>query len=53
MSRQAPEEVEEVEEAGTLTKITDTIKSYYDGSVNTASGYVDDIRGMKLEEKVK
>ncbi|CAL8359277.1 unnamed protein product [Arctogadus glacialis] len=48
MPRQAVEE-----EAGSLTKITDTIKSYYDGSVNTASGYIDDIRGMKLEEKVK
>ena len=42
-----------VEEPGTLSKISDTIKSYYDDSVNTASGYMDNIRGLKLEEKVK
>lgn len=41
------------EEVGTLTKITDTVKSYYEGSVNTASGYIDNIKGMKLEEKIK
>ncbi|CAK6959081.1 apolipoprotein C-II [Scomber scombrus] len=39
------------EEQGTLSKITDTIKSYYSGAVNTASGYLDDIKGLKLEEK--
>ncbi|XP_034409844.1 apolipoprotein C-II [Cyclopterus lumpus] len=39
------------EEQGTLTKISDTIKSYYANAVNTASGYLDDIKGLKLEEK--
>lgn len=39
------------EEQGTLSKITDTIKSYYSDAVNTASGYLDDIKGLKLEEK--
>ncbi|KAM4601310.1 apolipoprotein C-II [Polymixia lowei] len=39
------------EEEGTLTKITGTIKSYYDYSVDTASGYLEDIKGLKLEEK--
>ncbi|XP_028280357.1 apolipoprotein C-II [Parambassis ranga] len=41
------------EEEGTLTKITGTIKSYYDGAVNTATGYLDSIKGLKLEEKAK
>ncbi|XP_042281101.1 apolipoprotein C-II [Thunnus albacares] len=41
------------EEQGTLTKITDTVKSYYDEAINTASGYLDSIRGLKLEEKAK
>ncbi|XP_056300281.1 apolipoprotein C-II [Pseudoliparis swirei] len=39
------------EEQGTLTKISGSIKSYFDNAVNTASGYLEDIRGMKLEEK--
>ncbi|XP_069559977.1 apolipoprotein C-II [Brachyistius frenatus] len=41
------------EEPGTLTKLTDAVKSYYDGAVNTASGYLESIKGMKLEEKAK
>lgn len=31
----------------------DTLKSYYDQGVNTASGYLDSIKGLKLEEKAK
>ncbi|KAM6936326.1 apolipoprotein C-II [Lycodopsis pacificus] len=49
MPRQAVEE----QEQGTLTKITDGIRSYYDSAVNTASGYLENIKGMKLEEKAK
>ncbi|XP_068426700.1 apolipoprotein C-II [Clinocottus analis] len=45
-----PRQVKEVE-PGTLTKISDTVKSYYDSAVNTASGYLDNIKGLKLEEK--
>ncbi|XP_060938059.1 apolipoprotein C-II isoform X2 [Limanda limanda] len=45
-------EVEE-EEQGTLTKITDKVKSLYQGTVSTASGYLESIRGLKLEEKAK
>lgn len=45
-----PRQVTE-EEPGTLTKISDTVKSYYDSAVNTASGYLEDIKGLKLEEK--
>lgn len=41
------------EEPGTLTKIADKVKTFYDSSVNTASGYLDSIRGLKLEEKAK
>uniref|UniRef100_UPI0037E99FD3 apolipoprotein C-II n=1 Tax=Semicossyphus pulcher TaxID=241346 RepID=UPI0037E99FD3 len=39
------------EEQGTLTKITDSVKSYYDSVINTARGCLDSIKGMKLEEK--
>lgn len=52
MPRQA-EAVEEEEEVGTLTKVSGTIKSYYNDAVNTASGYLDSIRGLKIEEKAK
>lgn len=41
------------EEVGTLTKITGTLRSYYDSAVNTASEYVDQIKGLKVEEKAK
>lgn len=41
------------EEQGTLTKITGTLRSYYDSAVNTASGYMDKIKGLKVEEKAK
>ncbi|XP_035019959.1 apolipoprotein C-II [Hippoglossus stenolepis] len=41
------------EEEGTLTKITDKVKSLYQDTVSTASGYLESIRGMKLEEKAK
>lgn len=48
VSRQAEEE-----EQGTLSKITDTVKSYYDSALTTASGYLDSIKGLKLEEKAQ
>uniref|UniRef100_A0A3Q2PD28 Apolipoprotein C-II n=1 Tax=Fundulus heteroclitus TaxID=8078 RepID=A0A3Q2PD28_FUNHE len=41
------------EEEGTLTKISGAVKSYYDSAVDTVSGYVDSIKGLKLEEKAK
>lgn len=41
------------EEQGTLTKITDSLRSYYDKAVNTASEYMESIKGLKLEEKAK
>ncbi|XP_051263182.1 apolipoprotein C-II [Dicentrarchus labrax] len=41
------------DEEGTLAKITGTFRSYYDGAVNTASGYLESIKGLKLEEKAK
>ncbi|XP_041844666.1 apolipoprotein C-II [Melanotaenia boesemani] len=41
------------EEQGTLTKITDAVKGYYDDAVDTVSGYVESIKGLKLEEKAK
>ncbi|KAK0150804.1 Apolipoprotein C-II [Merluccius polli] len=46
MPRQAVEE-----ERGTMTKITDSIRSYYDDSITTANGYIESIKGMKMEEK--
>nr|QCP69311.1 apolipoprotein C2 [Lateolabrax maculatus] len=41
------------EEQGTITKVTDIVKSYYDSAINTASGYLESIKGLKLEEKAK
>ncbi|XP_046892568.1 apolipoprotein C-II [Hypomesus transpacificus] len=43
----------EVAEEGTLSKISTSVKSYYDSSIDTASGYLDSLRGLKLEEKAK
>ncbi|XP_068592491.1 apolipoprotein C-II [Cebidichthys violaceus] len=51
-SSRIPRQVEE-EEQGTLTRITESIKSYYDNAVNTASGYLENIKGLKLEEKAQ
>lgn len=39
------------EEQGTMTKITDAFRSYYNKAVDTASGYLEKIRGLKIEEK--
>uniref|UniRef100_A0A8D8IMV6 Apolipoprotein C-II n=1 Tax=Culex pipiens TaxID=7175 RepID=A0A8D8IMV6_CULPI len=41
------------DEKGTIAVVVDTLKSYYDQSVDTASGYVETIKGYKLEEKAK
>lgn len=39
------------EEQGTVAKITDTFRSYYNKAVDTASGYLEKIRDLKIEEK--
>ncbi|XP_062393736.1 skin secretory protein xP2-like [Sardina pilchardus] len=41
------------EEEGTATRVMNTLRSYYDQTLNTASGYLEDIKGLKLEEKAK
>lgn len=41
------------EDQGTVAKVTGTFKTYYDSAVNTASGYLERIKGLKLEEKAK
>ncbi|XP_032411944.1 apolipoprotein C-II [Xiphophorus hellerii] len=41
------------EEEGTLTKISGAVKSYYNSAVDTVNGYVDNIKGLKLQEKAK
>lgn len=41
------------EEQGPLTKFTSTLTSYYNSAVDTASGYLDKIKGLKVEEKAK
>ncbi|CAB1450147.1 unnamed protein product [Pleuronectes platessa] len=46
-------QTEEEEQAGTLTRITDKVKSLYQDGVSTASGYLESIKGLKLEEKAK
>uniref|UniRef100_A0A8C2H1J1 Apolipoprotein C-II n=1 Tax=Cyprinus carpio TaxID=7962 RepID=A0A8C2H1J1_CYPCA len=50
-SFRVPREAEE--EKGTIATVVDTLKSYYDQSVDTASGYVETIKGYKLNEKAK
>ncbi len=37
----------------TIATVVDTLKSYYDQSVDTASGYAETIKGYKLNEKAK
>ncbi len=46
-----PRQVEE--EKGTIATVVDTLKSYYDQSIDTAGGYVETIKGYKLKEKAK
>ncbi|XP_067251866.1 apolipoprotein C-II [Chanodichthys erythropterus] len=41
------------EEKGTIATVVDTLKSYYDKSVDTASSYVETLKGYKLDEKAK
>ncbi|XP_073704041.1 apolipoprotein C-II isoform X2 [Garra rufa] len=41
------------EEKGTIATVVDTLRSYYDTSVDTASGYVETLKGYKLDEKAK
>ncbi|TKS82340.1 Trypsinogen-like protein 3 [Collichthys lucidus] len=41
------------EDQGTVAKVTGTMKNYYDSAVNAASGYLERIKGLKLEEKAK
>ncbi|KAM7421215.1 hypothetical protein PAMA_015391 [Pampus argenteus] len=41
----------QAEEEGTLSKISDTVKSYYNTAINSARGYAEDVKGLKLEEK--
>ncbi|XP_065101763.1 apolipoprotein C-II [Paramisgurnus dabryanus] len=43
----------EAEEKGTVATVIDTLKGYYDKSIDTASSYVDTIKSYKLEEKAK
>ncbi len=41
------------EEKGTIATVVDTLKSYYDQGIDTAGGYVETIKGYKLNEKAK
>ncbi|XP_036449177.1 apolipoprotein C-II [Colossoma macropomum] len=55
-SFRVPRQVEgegEDEEKGTVATVLDTLKSYYDQGLNTASGYIENIKELKLEEKAK
>jgi len=38
---------------GPVTKITDGIQHYYAQGVDTVNGYIEGIKGLKLEEKAK
>lgn len=46
-----PRQAEEGE--GTVSTVLDKLKSYYDQGITAASGYLESIKGMKLEEKAK
>ncbi|XP_061802511.1 apolipoprotein C-II [Nerophis lumbriciformis] len=48
MPRQA-----EDEDQGTLTMISGKVKSCYNNVINTASDYMESIKGLKLDEKIK
>ncbi|XP_037392609.1 apolipoprotein C-II [Pygocentrus nattereri] len=53
-SFRVPRQVEDTdEEKGTVATVMDTLKSYYDQGLNTASGYIENIKELKLEEKAK
>ncbi|KAL7886663.1 hypothetical protein AOLI_G00043840 [Acnodon oligacanthus] len=53
-SFRVPRQVEDAdEEKGTVATVIDTLKSYYDQGLNTASGYIENIKELKLEEKAK
>ncbi|KAL2084274.1 hypothetical protein ACEWY4_019792 [Coilia grayii] len=43
----------DAEEEGTVTRVLDSVKSYYDQAVTKASEYLESIKGLKLEEKAK
>lgn len=43
----------QAEEQGTFANVMDTLKTYYDKSVDTANGYVETLKGYKIEEKAK
>jgi len=46
--RQAEDEV-----TGPVTQFTEGIKQYYGQAVDTANSYIENIQGLKLEEKAK
>ncbi|KAK1795462.1 hypothetical protein P4O66_010628 [Electrophorus voltai] len=43
----------EEEEMGTVDTVIETLKSYYDHSMETISGYMENIKGFQLDEKAK
>lgn len=43
----------EAEDKGTFANMMDTLKGYYDTSVDTANSYVETLKAYKIEEKAK
>uniref|UniRef100_A0A4W4FYZ0 Apolipoprotein C-II n=1 Tax=Electrophorus electricus TaxID=8005 RepID=A0A4W4FYZ0_ELEEL len=41
----------EEKETGTVDTVIETLKSYYDHSMETISGYMENIKGFQLDEK--
>lgn len=39
------------EEQGSMDRIKSSMKTMYDSAVNTAVGYMESIKGLKIEEK--
>ncbi|XP_056237745.1 apolipoprotein C-II [Seriola aureovittata] len=52
-SFRVPREAQEEQQQGTLTTIADKVRGLYESTVSTASGYLESVKGLKLEEKAK
>ncbi|KAL0985038.1 hypothetical protein UPYG_G00152140 [Umbra pygmaea] len=53
LARQADEAAPEDEETGTLQMVNSAFKQYYETCVNTASGWLENLKDLKLNEKAK
>ncbi|KAJ8388872.1 hypothetical protein AAFF_G00126280 [Aldrovandia affinis] len=50
---EAPEHPEEHEAAGPLTVVTEAVRAAWEKSVDTATSFIESVKGWRLEEKAK